>query len=155
MELTKREKRKLRLDKLRHQGHEAQKEYEQKVEQQRQVQEQGKGSKSKYYVIAAVIGFIVLATAAYSIYSINKPDPYDNFAKCLTEKGAVMYGAMSWCKYTQGQKGMFGKSFKYINYQEFQDLPGIKTTPTWVINGAWYENVQSFDRLAALTGCKL
>ena len=66
-----------------------------------------------------------------------------------------MYGAMDWCKFTQAQKGMFGKSFKYINYHEFQELPGIKKTPTWVIKGVWHENVQSFDKLAALTGCKL
>ena len=155
MELTKREKRKLKLEKLREQSQESQKEYEQRIELQRQVHEQHKGSKSKYYVAAAVISVVILSIAVYSVYSINKPVPYDDFAKCLTEKGAVMYGAMSWCHFTQGQKGMFGKSFKYINYHEFQELNGIKKTPTWVINGAWHENVQSFDKLAALTGCKL
>ena len=154
MELTKREKRRLRLGKLRQQSHEAQKEHEQRLEQQA-AQGQSKPSKSKYYIIAAVIGILVLATAAYSVYSINKPGPYDDFAKCISEKGAVMYGAMDWCKYTQAQKAMFGKSFKYIAYHEFNDLPGIRKTPTWVINGAWNENVQSFDKLAALTGCKL
>lgn len=156
MELTKREKRKLRLEKLRQESHSAQKEYEQKLEQQKQLQEQQvKSSKSKYYIIVAVLGIIILATAAYSVYSMNKPGPYDAFAKCLTEKGAVMYGAMSWCKYTQGQKAMFGKSFKYVNYHDFKELPSIKVTPTWVISGAWHENVQSFDKLAALTECKL
>jgi len=156
MELTKREKRRLRHEKLRQESHEAQKEYEQSVEQKKQLQqEQTKKSKSKYYIITVVIGVIVLATAGYSIYSLNKASPYDKFAKCLTEKGAVMYGAMDWCKYTQAQKAMFGNSFKYINYREFQELPGIKKTPTWVINGAWNENVQSFDKLSALTGCKI
>ncbi len=155
MEITKREKRRLRLDKLRHQSHEARQEYEQRIEQQKQAQAQSKSNKPKYYIIAAVIGFIVLAAASYSVYSAKKPGQYDNFAKCLSEKGAVMYGAMDWCKYTQAQKAMFGKSFKYISYHEFQDLPGIKKTPTWIVNGAWHENVQSFDKLAALTGCKL
>ena len=98
--------------------------------------------------------FIVLAIA-YSVYSMAQPGPYDNFAKCLTEKGAVVYGAMDWCKYTQGQKAMFGKSFKYLKYEEFQALPGIKQTPTWVIKGVWYENVQSFDRLSSITGCRV
>ena len=98
---------------------------------------------------------MILATAVYSIYSMNKPGQYDNFAKCLTEKGAVVYGAIDWCKYTQGQKAMFGNSWKYLNYQDFSKLPGIKKTPTWVINGKWLENVQSFDKLAAVTGCKL
>ena len=156
MELTKREKRKLRLEKLRQESLTTQKEYEQRLEHQQQTQQQqAKGSKSKYYVIASAIGIIVLAVSAYSVYSINKPGLYDNFAKCLTEKGAVMYGAMDWCKFTQAQKAMFGKSFKYINYHEFDELPDIKKTPTWVINGAWHENAQSFEKLAALTGCKL
>src|SRR3989338_2441878 len=148
MELKKRKKRKLRLGKLRQQSHEAQKEYEQRLEQQA-AQQQSKPSKSKYYAVAAILGVIILATAAYSVYSINKPGAYDGFAKCLSEKGAVMYGAMDWCKYTQAQKAMFGKSFKFISYREFDDLLGIRKTPTWVINGAWHENVQSFDKLAA------
>jgi hypothetical protein len=155
MELTKREKRKLRLEKLRQESHEAQKDHEQSIEQQKQPDQQSQSNKSKYYIIAGVIGIILLSIVSYSVYSINKPGPYDNFAKCLAEKGAVMYGAMQWCKYTQAQKAMFGKSFKYVNYHEFGDLPGIKTTPTWVVNGQWQENVQSFDKLAALTGCKV
>ena len=155
MELTKREKRKLRLEKLRQQSHEVQQEHEQKLEHQKLQEEQKGSGKSKYYIISSVIGIIILAVAAYSIYVINKPGPYDSFAKCLTEKGAVMYGAMGWCKYTQAQKGMFGKSFKYVNYKEFNELQGIKKTPTWVINGAWHENVQPFDKLGALTGCKV
>ena len=155
MELSKREKRKVRLGKLRQQSQETQGEYQQRIEQQKQVNQQSKKNKSKFYIVAALIGFIVVVTVAYSVYSINKPGQYDNFAKCLTERGAVMYGAMDWCKFTQGQRAMFGKSFKYINYREFNQLKEIKKTPTWVINGEWYENAQSFDKLAALTGCKL
>src|SRR3989338_281740 len=113
MELSKRERRKLRLERLRQESQSAQKEYEQRLEQQKQFQEHHlKSSKSKYYILASVIGIVVLAAAAYSVYSINKPGEYDNFAKCLSEKGAVMYGAMDWCKYTQAQKAMFGKSFR-------------------------------------------
>ena len=156
MDLTKREKRRLRLEKVRQESQQSQVEYEQKLEHQKQVQEHNtKSNKTKYYVIAAIIGTIVLTTAAYSIYSINKPGFYDSFAKCLSEKGAIMYGALDWCKFTQAQRAMFGSSFKYVNYHEYQELIGIKKTPTWVINGAWYENVQSFDKLSSLTGCKL
>ena len=155
MELSKREKRRLRLDKLRQESSESQKEHEQKIEQQKHVHAQAKSTKSRYYAIAAVIGAVILAAAAYSVYSAGRPGEYDNFAKCLKEKGAVMYGAMDWCKFTQAQKAMFGSSFKYVNYHEFNELPGIKKTPTWVINGAWHENVQPFDKLASLTGCKL
>lgn len=153
MELTKREKRRQRLEGIRHQGQETQKGHEQLPEPQSQGQEKGK--RPRYYAIAAVIGVVVLATAAYFVFSFNKPGQYDNFAKCLSEKGAVMYGAMEWCKYTQAQKAMFGKSFRYVNYHDFEELPGIRKTPTWVINGAWHENVQPLEKLGALAGCRL
>ena len=156
MELSKREKRKLRFEKINKQTPESHQMHERTPEQQRQVHErQSKSRKTKYYVVAAVIGVILLAIIGFSVYSLSKPGSYDSFAKCISEKGAVMYGAMDWCKYTQAQKAMFGNSFKYLNYREHQELPGIRKTPTWVINGVWYENVQSFDKLAALTGCKL
>lgn len=156
MELSKREKRKLRLEKLRHESNEAQKEHEQRLEQQKQFQEQRHQSKkTKYYAAGAIVAVLILAGIFYSFYSMSKPGSYDKFAQCLTEKGAVMYGAMDWCKFTQAQKGMFGKSFKYINYHEYTELPGIKKTPTWVIDGKWHENVQSFDKLAAAAGCQL
>lgn len=155
MEFTKREKRRLRLEKQRQESHESQQAYEQKIEQQKQLESQSKSKKSRRYLAAAVAAIIILAIASYSFYSLNKPGQYDLFAKCLSEKGAVMYGAMGWCKFSQAQKAMFGKSFRYINYHEFNELPGIKKTPTWVINGQWHENVQSFDKLALLTGCKL
>ena len=156
MELTKRERRKLKLGKLRQQSQEAQTEHEHRVEQQKQFAEhKAKSTKSKYYIIGGIIALSVIAVISYSVYSAARSGPYDDFAKCLSEKGAVMYGAMEWCHFTQGQRAMFGNSFKYINYHEFTELPGIKKTPTWVIGGKWYENAQSFDKLASLTGCKV
>lgn len=104
------------------------------------------------------LGVIVAIVAILALVRASTPGQYDNFATCLNENGAVMYGAMGWCKYTQGQKAMFGKSFKYINYKEFTEYPkeqygDIKKTPTWIINGKVYENTQSFERLEELTGC--
>lgn len=157
MELTKRERRRLKLENRNQEIQPTHREHELKTEHQQiqQINEHPKSSKSKYYAIAVVVGIVILTTVVYSVYSLSKPNPYDSFSKCLTEKGAVMYGAMDWCKFTQAQKAMFGNSFKYIDYHEFNQLEGIKKTPTWVINGAWHENVQSFEKLAALTGCKL
>ena len=156
MELSKRERRRLKLERLRQGSQEANKEHEQRLEHQKQFQEhQQKSKKTKYYIAGSVLGILILAGISYSVYSMGKSGPYDKFAKCLTEKGAVMYGAMDWCKYTQAQKGMFGKSFKYINYHEYTEMPGVKKTPTWIINSQWHENVQSFDKLAAATGCQL
>ncbi|HIG93842.1 MAG: hypothetical protein QT02_C0004G0031 [archaeon GW2011_AR9] len=106
-------------------------------------------------ILFLILGFLLLVSSVWAYVHYATPGPYDTFAKCLTEKGAVMYGAINWCKYTQAQAGMFGKSFKYINYHDESELDGIKTRPTWVINGQWYEKVQSFERLSALTGCPL
>ena len=153
MKLTNREKRKHRLSSANKGGKEADSIHEQMNSQKTQKEIGSKRSKVHITIIA--VGLLLLLIVSYSVYSSVKPSPYDDFAKCLTDKGAVIYGALDWCKYTQGQKAMFGKSFKYLNYHNFDELPGIKVTPTWVINGARYEQVQSFEKLSSLTGCKL
>ncbi len=112
--------------------------------------EKGRKNKKRFRVIT-ISAAIFLILGSWIAYSFLSPGKYDDFAKCLTEKGAVMYGE-DWCKYTNAQKGMFGKSFKYINYQVKENL---RKRPTWVIDGESYETVQSFERLAALTGCKI
>ena len=151
MELSKRERRKLRSSSS---NYVAKDEIQSSNPKKSNLQSKPT-TKKKYYVAISLIGLIIVVIIAYSVYSASRPGPYDDFAKCLTKKGAVMYGAMDWCHFTQGQKAMFGKSFKYINYHEYTELPGIKKTPTWVIDSKWYENAQAFDKLAALTGCKL
>lgn len=107
-----------------------------------------KKAKKKRIIIGSLV-VIALLFAALIVYSVVAPGKYDSFAKCLTEKGAVMYGE-NWCQYTNAQKAMFRKSFKYINYVQKSDL---RKRPTWVIDGKSYETVQSFERLAELTGC--
>ncbi len=116
--------------------------------------------KSKVWLYAGIgVGIVLLIAAGVAGSYFFTPGPYDDFAKCLSEKGAQMYGAMGWCQYTQGQKAMFGKSFTKINYHEFGEFPKdmgeIKVTPTWIINGKAYPNTQSFDDLAQATGCPL
>ena len=100
-------------------------------------------------------GLVIIALLAVGINAMI-PGKYDAFAKCLTDSGAIMYGAIEWCHYTQDQAGMFGKSFKYAPYRDYRDADiTIRKTPTWVINGQAYENVQSFETLSSLTGCKI
>ena len=129
--------------------HNKEKEEEHKFrEEQFNAEKESKSKKKKKIIwIAAVIIVLTVSAITYASLSTGK---YDKFAKCLTEKGAVMYGE-DWCQYTQGQKAMFGKSFKYVDYQVKTDL---KLRPTWVIDDKTYETVQSFDRLAFLTGCE-
>lgn len=112
----------------------------------------------KYLLIAAVI--VAFGIIAYTFYfRAQQPGQYDDFAKCLTEKGAIIYGN-DFCDYTTKQRSMFGNSKKYLNYIGCAggtecDLKKVKITPTWEINGTMYEGVQSFDKLSALSGCKI
>ncbi len=122
-------------------------EHQQREEEFSKIKSEKRKKKLKWTMITLVVIIAIVGSISYAIFS---PGKYDEFAKCLTEKGAVMYGE-DWCQYTKGQKGMFGKSFKYINYHVKTDL---RVRPTWVIDGETYEKVQSFERLSALTGCE-
>ncbi len=116
--------------------------------------------KTKNKVISLAVLFLILFWIGNSIYSYYfVPGVLDDFAKCISQKGAVMYGAMDWCKFTQQQRVMFGKSFKYVTYKEYGEFPKekgtIRSTPSWIIENQVYEKVQSFERLSHLTGCEL
>ena len=104
--------------------------------------------------IISIVAVLAIAGIGIGFANSNKPGPVDDFAKCLTEKGAVMYGAPL-CKYTAGQKAMFGNSMRLIDYRDFTKDPNVKITPTWLISGEYYQNVQTFDRLSSLTGCEI
>jgi len=104
--------------------------------------------------ISSILIVLIVAGFGYSFIQSNKPGILDDFAKCLTEKGAVMYGA-TFCQYSHAQKGMFGSSSQFLEIKDFTKDENVKKTPTWLITGNYYENVQSLDRLASLTGCTL
>ena len=111
------------------------------------------GNKKILLVSIVSIVFVLIAVGfGYSFVNSKKPAALDGFAQCLTEKGAIMYGA-SFCQYTHAQKGMFGNSLRFIDSRDFTEDPKIRVTPTWLINGNYYENAQSLDKLAAITGC--
>ncbi|MFH0755281.1 MAG: hypothetical protein V1910_01265 [bacterium] len=106
-----------------------------------------------------LVGFKVLGKKIPNNISIS----YDNFAQCLTEKGAVMYGA-EWCAHCQEQKAIFGNSFKFIKYVECSDNiqicidRGIQIYPTWLIGTS--TKIEGSDKnkiikeLSEITGCE-
>ena len=87
---------------------------------------------------------------------------YDDFAECLTDKGAVMYGS-DLCSHCQDQKKMFGDSFEYINFvncdfHEDECLEALAYKfPTWKLNDEFMGDlgVKTFDELSEATGCEL
>ena len=119
-----------------------------------------KKARNKLLLFGSGIGAIILVVVVVvNIFSSSsEPGLYDDFAKCLTEKGVVMYGAIQTCTYTQTQAAMFGNSFKYVNYSYYRDYAGqsrISKTPTWFISGARYEGVLSFQQLSRYSGCNI
>jgi len=113
----------------------------------------------KYFIFVALALTIILLVFSIGSY-MKRPGQYDDFAKCLTEKGAVVYGN-DYCMYTNKQLNFFGKSEKYLNYvkcannKELCDSKGVKITPTWEINEESYSGVQTFEKLSAVTGCEI
>ena len=85
----------------------------------------------------------------------------DDFAKCLSGKGAVMYGA-AWCSHCQKVKAAFGSSFQYISYVECPQNPqkcvseGVTGYPTWKFtNGSVLEGEQSLQKISEVSACPL
>jgi hypothetical protein len=85
----------------------------------------------------------------------------DDFAKCLSSKDVVMYGA-AWCSHCQNTKKTFGESFKYIKYVECpvetklcleKQVSGY---PTWILaDGTKLEGEQTLEKLAEVSSCPL
>ncbi|OGI15781.1 hypothetical protein A3K63_00195 [Candidatus Micrarchaeota archaeon RBG_16_49_10] len=107
-----------------------------------------------------ILGALVVVAAFVAWRYAGGGGNYDDFAKCLTEKGAIMYGS-KYCVHCNNQKKEFGKSFQYINYVECTEQTsvceqeGITAVPVWSVNGTKYTGEQSFERLSQLSGCPL
>ena len=109
-------------------------------------------------VFGAIVGF--------SYYDNNAPGKLDGFAQCLSERGAVFYGAY-WCPHCQKQKQLFGRSAKLLPYVECSTPDGngqlpvciekeIKGYPTWIFaDGSREDGEVPLAKLAEKTTCEL
>jgi glutaredoxin len=110
--------------------------------------------KSKWGLGLLLCSVVLLLTAC------GGPGKYDEFASCLSEKGATMYGT-DWCPHCKAQKELFGKSFKNIIYtncdkaKNLCDEAGVEGFPTWVFGEERASGTQSFAKLAEMSGCEL
>lgn len=122
--------------------------------------------KTKVVIGLAIIVFIV---AGYFLLQDRNVDQtsskLDSFAKCLKDKGAVMYGAF-WCSHCKDQKNMFGASEKYLPYVECSNSDNSETQtckneeingyPTWkFLDKTNHSGVMTLGELALKTGCVL
>ncbi len=119
----------------------------------------------KVLVRAGVLALLCLSAVSFSAADKAK---LDNFARCLADKKAVMYGAF-YCEHCKEQKDLFGDSAQYLPYVECVEKGtrkitdqcktlGIRKTPTWIFeqSGDRIEGkVLSLQELSQKSGCPL
>ena len=117
---------------------------------------------------AAVLIIIVLHLH-YPGYIGKTAGPEDPWIRGLVEHlaktDAKFYGA-SWCPHCTEQKDLFGPSSSRVPYIECSpggprapqapacNDAGVKSYPTWIINGQRYSGIQSLDSLAQYSNYK-
>jgi uncharacterized membrane protein/glutaredoxin len=117
----------------------------------------------------AALLIIIALHLHYSGYIGKTTGPEDPWVRGLVEHlvktDAKFYGA-SWCPHCSEQKELFGSSSNRVPYIECSpggprapqaqicNDAGIKTYPTWIINGQRYSGTQSLDSLAQFSNYK-
>ena len=114
--------------------------------------------------IAIIVIVLMLAVGGLAFWQLAPTTPkesLDEFAKCLAEKGVVVYGTY-WCPVCQEQNAMFGDALKFVRYIECTEYPqvctdaGIKGFPTWIFpDGRRLEGIQSLEELSENSNCPL
>ena len=116
-------------------------------------------------IFAGAVAAVAFVVGGF-MYVGQQPGRLDAFATCLTDKGAIFYGAF-WCPHCQNQKAMFGRSADRLPYVECSTPDGrsqlavcreknIKGYPTWEFaDGSRESGEVSLSRLAEKTGCEL
>lgn len=116
-----------------------------------------------YYItktISAVTGKSILGWLIKTDADENENQKLDDFAKCLTEKGVVLY-IKNGCPHCRAQEEIFEDSIDYLNIiecsenvEKCSELIGV---PAWEIPGKedFVYGRQSFEELSELTGCEL
>jgi uncharacterized membrane protein/glutaredoxin len=115
---------------------------------------------------ALIIVVLHLHYAGFLGKSAGPEDPWiHGLVQHLAKIDAKFYGA-SWCPHCMEQKELFGASARELPYVECSpggpqapqaracEQMGIKSYPTWIINGERYTGTQSLDNLAQISKYK-
>ncbi|HLC78330.1 MAG TPA: hypothetical protein VJH92_04350 [Candidatus Nanoarchaeia archaeon] len=108
--------------------------------------------KSNLITFGIIILIVILA-----IVIIRKPTntTTEEVAKCIGEK-STLYVQLG-CPHCKTQEEMFGDNVKFLNeidcFFEKERCTEIEATPTWLIDGEYYEGVQEIEKIQNLTGC--
>lgn len=114
-------------------------------------------------IAMAIIGFVLINSTlnvyAPSAQDASEPGEFDDFAKCLAEKGVSMAGA-EWCSACQKQKRIFGEAFSFVDFKDCDKErewclnQEIQYYPTWIFSdGRKVVGIQSIEKLSELSGC--
>ena len=117
------------------------------------------------FIRAGTLAMLCLSAVSFSASDKNK---LDDFARCLTDKKAAMYGAF-YCEHCKEQKDLFGDAAQYLPYVECVEKGtrkitdqckalGIRRTPTWIFEQSGDRvdgKVLSLQELSQKSGCPL
>lgn len=121
--------------------------------------------KIKSISAVAILLFVALGLTACGPAEPKAPGKYAEVAKCLTQKGVIMYGAY-WCPHCLNQKKFFGDDVQFVTYQECDDQGiggnhklclerGVTSYPTWIFPGQGnLTGEQQVADLAKLANCE-
>ena len=110
-----------------------------------------------------VLGMMAGCRATVPVKVEEAEDRLEALAKCLSKKGAKLYGAY-WCGWCNRQKEIFGEAAQHLPYIECSDREtrqmtpqcreaGITGLPTWEFEGQKSSGFKSLEELARLSGC--
>ncbi len=117
-------------------------------------------------MIILIVTSLLLLTGCKGTQPKYSQKQLADFAQCITDKGAVMYGAF-WCSHCQNVKKSFGSAFQFVNYVECDprgenanpDLclkKGIKSYATFEFaDGSRLIGEPKLEELSEKTGCPL
>lgn len=139
------------------------------AERQQQRAVEGKQVKlKKTFRLFGIIAAVIVGVGLIGFFATRpaQPGELDDFTQCLTDQGAIFYGAF-WCPHCQDQKKIFGNSERLLPYVECSTPSGggqtaecsdagVEGYPTWEFaDGSRQSGVMSLSQLAEKTGCQL
>ncbi len=114
---------------------------------------------------------LVVSTIIFIAFNLpfGEKNNYDEFAKCLTEKGINIYSSFR-CSHCTQQKELFGDSYQYLNHIECHPQgpeaqtelclqKNITGTPTWIMEPDGLEikreaGYMTIEELKEFSGCE-
>lgn len=117
--------------------------------------------KKTFFLVGSLFVLAGCPLNADDSVSNTEPGPFDDFAQCIADSGAVFYGT-EWCSHCRDQKALFSTSLSQIDFVDCDKnsarCRGNKITgyPTWIFgDGTRVSGTQRLTTLAERTGCTL